>query len=99
MSDATVNREESHQLICLLARMIGDTNVTIKTLGGFLFVGTLTRIDDELAHLSQAFVFTPGGATIPEGAKTPEKARCVAAGSAVVNLETLTGVGKFFEPW
>lgn len=84
MTDDTVNREESHQLICLLARMIGDTNVTIKTLGGFLFQGTLTRIDDELAFLSQASVFTPGGERI-------------FGGSIVVNLETLTGVGKFFD--
>lgn len=81
-NEGVLAREESHELICLLKQMIGDSNVSIETIGGFEFDGTLTRIDNELAYLSSAAILTPAGIGIYPS-------------SAVVNLETITSINRF----
>jgi small nuclear ribonucleoprotein (snRNP)-like protein len=75
-------RQESHHLIRVLCRMVGDS-VVITTLGGFSIEGTLIAIDDELAILSNTDIFVPGSST----SISDRKIR-----SAVVNLEALTSV-------
>ena len=77
-------RQESHQLIRQLCRMIGD-EVVITTLGGFLFEGTLGAIDDELAILKVDDIFGPASSS----AISDEDVR-----SVVVNLEALTSVSN-----
>jgi hypothetical protein len=76
-------RQESHNLIHELKRMIGD-NVSITTLGGFLFEGILTDVRCELAILKVCDIFVPG------------KSRSISDSEvrgAVVNLEAVTSVG------
>ncbi len=75
-------RQESHQLIRLLCRMIGD-NVAITTLGGFLFAGTLGDINDELAILAVEDILGPATSS----SISDDDIR-----SVVVNLEALTSV-------
>lgn len=83
MSDDSVVREESHELICRLKQMIGDRDVSIETFGGFEFDGTLTRIEHELAFLSAVTdIFTPAGVSITTS-------------SVVVNLEAITSFNRF----
>jgi len=77
-----VGRQESHKLINKLKRMIGD-EVTITTLGGFLFEGILGAVEDELAIISVDDIFGPGtSASISDSVVR----------SVVVNLEALTSV-------
>jgi len=78
----TSERQESHHLIRVLCRMIGD-DVVITTLGGFSIQGTLISVDDELAILSNTDIFVPGTSTSLSDTKIR---------SAVVNLEALTSV-------
>lgn len=78
-----VERQESHELICQLDRMIGDC-VTITTLGGFLFQGILSEVRDELAILSVDDIFVPGDSSAIESGSVR---------TVVVNLEALTSVG------
>lgn len=75
-------RQESHCLIRLLSRMLGD-EVGITTLGGFLFTGILGAIVDELAILTVDDVFVPGTSTSISDTKIR---------SVVVNLEAITSV-------
>ena len=77
-------RQESHQLIRQLCRMIGD-NVVITTLGGFLFEGTLGDIDDELAIIKVDDIFGPATSSSISGSDVR---------SVVVNLEALTSVSS-----
>jgi small nuclear ribonucleoprotein (snRNP)-like protein len=78
----TTERQESHHLIRVLCRMVGD-GVVLTTLGGFSIEGTLIAIDDELAILSNTDIFVPGTSTSLSDTKIR---------SAVVNLEALTSV-------
>ncbi|WP_425061014.1 hypothetical protein SCACP_17810 [Sporomusa carbonis] len=80
------DRQESHDLICLLKRMIGE-EVVITTLGGFLFEGVLSDVEDELAILKVDDIFVPGTSSSISG----DDVR-----SVVVNLEALTSVSKGF---
>jgi hypothetical protein len=80
--DAISGRQESHCLIHILRRMVGD-EVVITTLGGFLFEGTLTTVEDCLAILKVADIFVPGTSS----AIADTRVR-----SAVVNLEAITSV-------
>jgi len=80
--DETTERQESHHLIRVLCRMIGD-GVVITTLGGFSIEGTLIAVDDELAILSNTNIYVPGTSTSLSDTKIR---------SAVVNLEALTSV-------
>lgn len=80
--DETTERQESHHLIRVLCRMVGD-GVVITTLGGFSIEGTLIAVDDELAILSNTDIFVPGTSTSLSDTKIR---------SAVVNLEALTSV-------
>lgn len=80
--DDQTERQESHHLIRQLVRMVGD-DVTITTLGGFLFEGKLTDVDDELAVLTVADIFVPG---------TTSSLPSTNVRSVVVNLEALTSV-------
>lgn len=83
-STINVERQESHRLIHLLKRMLGN-EVAITTLGGFLFEGILSDIDDELAIIAVEEIFGPGTSTsISDGAVR----------SIVVNLEALTSVSS-----
>jgi len=75
-------RQESHQLIRLLCRMIGD-NVAITTLGGFLFAGTLGDVSDELAIMAVEDILGPATSS----SISDDDIR-----SVVVNLEALTSV-------
>lgn len=75
-------RQESHQLINQLRRMIGDS-VTITTLGGFLFDGILGDVCGELAILTVNDIFVPG---------TSDSISDDDVRSVVVNLEALTAV-------
>lgn len=77
-------RQESHELICILRRMIGD-EVVITTLGGFLFQGTLGDVDDELAFLSVDEIFGPA---------TSSGISDDVVSTAVVNLEAITSVSR-----
>ncbi|MDD4600565.1 hypothetical protein SDC9_13765 [bioreactor metagenome] len=78
----TTERQESHELICILRRMIGD-EVAITTLGGFLFTGTLGDVDDELAFISVDDIFIPG---------TSSQISDDDVSTAVINLEAITSV-------
>lgn len=80
--DGEEQRQESHDLVCQLKRMIGDT-VVLTTLGGFLFEGTLGAIDDCLALLTVNSIFVPG---------TDECISNRDVRSVIVNLESLTSV-------
>ncbi len=80
-------RQESHDLICLLRRMIGD-NVIITTLGGFVFQGTLGNVDDELAFLSIDEILGPATSS---GISDDE------VSTAVINLRSITSVGRSAE--
>ncbi|HMM23007.1 MAG TPA: hypothetical protein PKA10_20045 [Selenomonadales bacterium] len=82
--EEAVERQESHNLICQLDRMIGD-DVVIATLGGFLFEGVLSEVEDRLAILSVDDIFVPGTSS----AISSSDVRTV-----VVNLEALTSVGS-----
>ncbi|EAX48418.1 hypothetical protein TcarDRAFT_2368 [Thermosinus carboxydivorans Nor1] len=75
-------RQESHELIHQLRRRIGD-EVVITTLGGFLFDGILTDVEDELAILRVQDIFVPGASEAISG----DNVR-----SVIVNLEALTSV-------
>ena len=77
-------REESHHLIRVLCRMIGD-EVVVTTLGGFSIQGTLISVDDELAIFTNTDIFVPGTSTSISDSKIR---------SAVVNLEALTSVSS-----
>lgn len=81
---AVGDRQESHDLICILRRMIGD-NVAIATFGGFLFEGILGDVDDELAIIAVDDIFVPGTSS----SITDEDVRTV-----VVNLEAITAVAS-----
>lgn len=77
-------RQESHKLIHQLKRMLGD-EVSITTLGGFLFEGILGEVEDEVAILTVDDIFGPGTSTsISDNAVR----------SVVVNLEALTSVSS-----
>lgn len=78
----STGRQESHDLIRQLVRMIGD-DVTITTLGGFLFEGKLTDVEDELAVLAVDDIFVPG---------TTSSISSNDVRSVVVNLEAITSV-------
>jgi small nuclear ribonucleoprotein (snRNP)-like protein len=78
------DRQESHHLIHQLKRMIGD-NVAITTLGGFLFEGILSEVDDELATMVVDDVFGPGTSSSISDSQVR---------SVVVNLEALTSVSS-----
>jgi len=78
----TTDRQESHCLIHILRREIGE-RVFIGTLGGFVFEGTLGAVDDELAILTVAEIFVPGTSSSISDTKLR---------SAVVNLEAITSV-------
>ena len=80
-------RQESHDLVCLLRRMIGD-NVIITTLGGFVFQGTLGNVDDELAFISVDEIFGPATSS---GISDDE------VSTAVINLRAITSVGRSAE--
>lgn len=83
----TSERQESHELICILRRMIGD-NVVVTTLGGFVFEGILGNVDDELAFISVNEIFGPGNSSgISDDTVS----------TAVVNLEALTSVSRSAE--
>lgn len=77
-------RQESHHLIRVLCRMIGD-EVVVTTLGGFSIQGTLIAVDDELAIFTNTDIFVPGTST----SLSDRRIR-----SAVVNLEALTSVSS-----
>jgi small nuclear ribonucleoprotein (snRNP)-like protein len=77
-------RQESHELICFLSRMVGEC-VTITTLGGFLFEGVLGAVKDELAFLTVEDIFGPGTSS----SISDRNVRTV-----VVNLEALTSVSS-----
>ena len=81
------DRQESHDLICILRRMIGDL-VVITTLGGFLFTGTLGDVDDELAFISVDEIFIPG---------TSSEISDDDVSTAVINLEAITSVSRSAE--
>ncbi len=81
MSEELVERTESRQLFCLLKRFVGDEDVSLKTLGGFAFIGRLISVNDNLAFLTDVKVFSPG---------LPFR---FCLNSVTVNLETLTAVG------
>lgn len=87
-----ISREESHALIRELKRMSGDT-VDIRTFGGFLFAGTLVDVEDELALLASATVFTPASNTFNFFNTFNTFTFNVA--SLVVNLEALTAISRF----
>ncbi|TWH49109.1 hypothetical protein [Sporomusa sp. KB1] len=80
-------RQESHELICLLRRMIGDL-VVITTLGGFIFQGTLGNVDDELAFISVDEIFGPA---------TSSGISDSVVSTAVINLEAITSVSRSAE--
>jgi len=80
--DESTERQESHELIRFLCRMVGDC-VAITTLGGFLFTGVLGNVEDELAILSVDDIFVPG-------TSSPISADDVR--TVVVNLEAITSV-------
>lgn len=82
----TTERQESHDLICTLRRMIGD-EVAITTLGGFLFTGTLGDVDDELAFISVDEIFIPG---------TSSEISDDDVSTAVINLEAITSVALLY---
>ncbi len=75
-------RQESHCLIRLLTRLVGD-EVGVTTLGGFLFEGIVSAIADELAILTVDDVFVPGTSTSISDTKVR---------SVVINLEAITSV-------
>ena len=75
-------RQESHELIRTLKRMIGD-NVVITTLGGFMFEGTLGDVDDELAFMTISDIYGPATSSSISDADVS---------TAVINLEALTSV-------
>lgn len=77
-------RQESCALICFLRRMIGD-NVAIGTLGGFLFVGVLSDVRDDLAILRVDEIYV-------QGTSSPICSDDVR--SAVVNLQAITSVSS-----
>ncbi|MBP2635625.1 MAG: hypothetical protein H6Q72_1532 [Firmicutes bacterium] len=79
-----IERQESHNLICILKRMIGD-EVVITTLGGFVFQGTLGNVDDELAFISVTEIFGPA---------TSSGISDDVVSTAVVNLEAITSVSR-----
>lgn len=83
----TTERQESHDLICVLRRMVGDL-VVITTLGGFLFTGTLGDVDDELAFISVDDIFIPG---------TTSPISDSVVSTAVINLEAITSVSRSAE--
>lgn len=80
----TTSRQESHELICTLRRMIGD-DVVITTLGGFLFEGRLGDVDDELAFLSVEEILGPATSS---GISSDD------VSNAVINLEAITSVSS-----
>jgi small nuclear ribonucleoprotein (snRNP)-like protein len=80
--EALNERQESHCLIHELRRMVGD-EVVITTLGGFLFEGTLTTVEDCLAILKVAKILVPGTSSAIGDTKVR---------SAVVNLEAITSI-------
>jgi small nuclear ribonucleoprotein (snRNP)-like protein len=77
-------RQESHDLIRRLCRMIGD-NVAVATLGGYLFEGILGDVDDELAILAVDDIFVPGTSS----SISDDDVRTV-----VINLEAITAVSS-----
>jgi len=79
------DRQESHHLIRILCRMIGD-DVAVTTLGGFLFTGTLGDVDDELAIMTVDEVFLPGTSSAISSGDVR---------SVVINLEAITSVSSF----
>jgi len=79
---AAEERQPSDDLICQLKRMVGD-EVVLTTLGGFLFQGTLSEVDDCLAFLTVDDVFLPG-------TSSPISSDDIR--SVVVNLCALTSV-------
>ncbi|MBP2653697.1 MAG: hypothetical protein H6Q73_1266 [Firmicutes bacterium] len=78
----TTERQESCDLIRWLARQVGD-DVAITTLGGFLFEGTLSELDDCLAILSVDDIFVPG---------TSSSISSNNLRSVVINLNAITSV-------
>lgn len=86
-TEASEERQESHELICILRRMIGD-NVVITTLGGFVFQGTLGNVDDELAFISVDEIFGPA---------TSSGISDDVVSTAVINLEAITSVSRSAE--
>lgn len=80
-------RQESHDLICILKRMIGDL-VIITTFGGFIFQGTLGNVDDELAFISVDEIFGPA---------TSSGISSDTVSTAVINLEAITSVARSAE--
>nr|MDU2066002.1 hypothetical protein [Sporomusaceae bacterium] len=85
-SDAgqTSIRQESHELIRRLCRMVGDA-VAITTLGGFLFEGVLGAVEDELAILTVEDIFGPA---------TSSSISDNDVRSVVVNLEAITSIAS-----
>lgn len=80
--ETTTERQESHELIQTLKRMVGD-EVVITTLGGFLFQGVLGDVDDELAFISVEEILGPATSS---GISSDE------VSTAVINLEAITSV-------
>lgn len=78
------DRQESHNLIRRLRRMVGD-NVAIATLGGFLFEGILGDVEDELATLVVNDILVPGTTS----SISDDDVR-----TAVINLEAITSVSS-----
>jgi hypothetical protein len=76
------DRQPSRDLICQLERQIGD-DVVLTTLGGFLFEGVLSEVEDGLAILTVDDIFVPGTSS----GISSDRVR-----SAVVNLCALTSV-------
>ncbi|VBB05210.1 Hypothetical protein LUCI_0417 [Lucifera butyrica] len=77
-------RHESPCLIRQLRRMIGD-EITLTTLGGFLFEGTLAEVPDELAILRIQDIFVPGSSSSLSNSSVR---------SAVINLRAITSVSS-----
>lgn len=86
-TEESTERQESHTLICVLKRMIGD-EVVITTLGGFVFQGTLGNVDDELAFISVDEIFGPA---------TSSGISDDVVSTAVINLEAITSVSRAAE--
>ena len=77
-------RSESCDLIWFLKRMVGE-DVAIGTLGGYLFVGVLSDVRDDLALLRVDEIFI-------QGTSTPISSDDVR--SVVINLEAITSVSS-----
>lgn len=79
-----VGEQESHKLIHHLRRMLGD-EVAITTLGGFLFEGILSDVENELAIIAVDAILGPGTSTSISDSTVR---------SVVVNLEALTSASR-----